>query len=216
MCAVLTKNASNKIREPAYKPGSVPLLGTVIYLAGRLPGRSSSLPGSRNGPDRSCSPIWPCSRWGLPSQPVTRLLVGSYPAISPLPGPGFEAEPAVSFCCTFPILGPTLRTDLGRWTLPTTVSCGARTFLSPAPPRKRARTPDSDRPADSRKFLSYQLQSSRCPVLFPQKDLSHGSTRMKHGHKGQRATVPYIFTVLSVLQFCLFFAEGKDFLVKRL
>ncbi len=72
-------------RKPACKPGSVPLLGTVIYLAGRLLGRSSSLPGSRSGPDRSCSPIWPCSRWGLPSQPVTRLLVGSYPAISPLP-----------------------------------------------------------------------------------------------------------------------------------
>jgi hypothetical protein len=137
-----------KIREPAYKPGFVPLLGTVIYLAGRLPGRSSSLPGSHNGPDRSCSPIWPCSRWGLPSQPVTRLLVGSYPAISPLPD-----IPAVSFCCTFPILGPTLRTSLGRWTLSTTVSCGARTFLSPAPPRKRARTSDSDRPADSRMFF---------------------------------------------------------------
>src|SRR5262249_6453343 len=29
--------------------------------------------------------IWPCSRWGLPSQPVARLLVGSYPAFSPLP-----------------------------------------------------------------------------------------------------------------------------------
>jgi len=51
---------------------------TVIYLAGQLPDRSSDLPESRNGPDRSCPHIWPCSRWGLPSQPVTRLLVGSY------------------------------------------------------------------------------------------------------------------------------------------
>src|SRR5262249_29119907 len=51
---------------------------TVIYLARRLPGGSSSLPESRNGPDQPCSLIWPCSRWGLPSQPVTRLLVGSY------------------------------------------------------------------------------------------------------------------------------------------
>src|SRR5438270_10528305 len=51
---------------------------TVISLAGRLPVRSSSLPESRNGPDQPCSHIWPCSRWGLPSQPVARLLVGSY------------------------------------------------------------------------------------------------------------------------------------------
>ena len=57
----------------------------VISLAGRLPGRSSGLPRSRHGPDQPCSLIWPCSRWGLPSQPVARLLVGSYPAFSPLP-----------------------------------------------------------------------------------------------------------------------------------
>src|SRR5258706_3599963 len=30
--------------------------------------------------------IWSCSRWGLPSQPVTWLLVSSYLTISPLPG----------------------------------------------------------------------------------------------------------------------------------
>ena len=97
---------------------------TVIYLAGRLPGRSSSLPGSRNGPDQPCSLIWPCSRWGLPSQPVTRLLVGSYPTFSPLPrqGSGMSGERMNSkslssltayrsslprrytFCCTFPVL----------------------------------------------------------------------------------------------------------------
>ena len=86
---------------PACKPGSVPgavfrvqfsvfrkgglptehgklLQVTVISLARRSPGGSSSLPESRNGPDQPCSLIWPCSRWGLPSQPVTRLLVGSY------------------------------------------------------------------------------------------------------------------------------------------
>ena len=50
----------------------------VIYLAGRLLDRSSDLPEGHNGPDRSCPHIWSCSRWGLPSQPVTRLLVGSY------------------------------------------------------------------------------------------------------------------------------------------
>ena len=59
-------------------PSSFILSKTVISLARRLPGGSSSLPGSRSGPDQPCSLIWPCSRWGLPSQPVTRLLVGSY------------------------------------------------------------------------------------------------------------------------------------------
>src|SRR6476469_7952131 len=59
-------------------PSSFILSKTVISLARRSPGGSSSLPGSRSGPDQPCSLIWPCSRWGLPSQPVTRLLVGSY------------------------------------------------------------------------------------------------------------------------------------------
>jgi len=35
-----------------------------------------------------------------------------------------------AFCCTFPILPPG-RPGMGRWALPTTASCGARTFLSP-------------------------------------------------------------------------------------
>ena len=73
-------------RRPTCKPGFVsrPYLrggksrATVISLVAQLPARSSSLPESRNGPDRPCSHIWPCSRWGLPSQPVARLLVGSY------------------------------------------------------------------------------------------------------------------------------------------
>src|SRR5206468_1314867 len=71
-------------RRPASRPVSRVLsrrlapAATVIYLGAELPRRSSGLPGSRNGPDQPCSLIWPCSRWGLPSQPVTRLLVGSY------------------------------------------------------------------------------------------------------------------------------------------
>src|SRR2546421_554896 len=58
----------------------------------------AAYPGVDNGPDepaaaadlgrrRACSPIWPCSGRGLPSQTVTRLLVGSYPTVSPLPEP---------------------------------------------------------------------------------------------------------------------------------
>jgi hypothetical protein len=51
---------------------------TAIYLARRLPGGSSDLPEGRSGPDQPCPLIWSCSRWGLPSRPVTRPLVGSY------------------------------------------------------------------------------------------------------------------------------------------
>src|SRR6185369_4640657 len=67
---------------------------TVISLAARLPVRSSSLPESRNGPDRPCPLIWPCSRWGLPSQPVTKLLVRSYSRFSPTQPP-FAASSSV-------------------------------------------------------------------------------------------------------------------------
>ena len=98
------------ICKPACKPGSVPGRkgsATVISLAGRLPGRSSGLPGSHNGPDQPCFPIWPCSQWGLPSQPVARLLVGSYPAFSPLPRGDCYPPKAVCFLLHFPGPGRT-------------------------------------------------------------------------------------------------------------
>ena len=134
---------------------------TVIYLAGRLPGRSSSLPGSRNGPDQPCSLIWPCSRWGLPSQPVARLLVGSYikgPKSSHLFTLTSEGSVSVagvsdgrwmrtlsrtpsdsdggilSVALSLSFAAGSRASRLGRWALPTTASCGARTFLSPVWP----------------------------------------------------------------------------------
>src|SRR5437764_9601734 len=115
------ESASRPISRVLYHALGV---ATVIYLACRLPDRSSGLPESRSGPDQPCSLIWPCSRWGLPSQPVTRLLVGSY--IKGLKSPhlftltGSSRQPTVkneavalpaayhswryAFCCTFPIL----------------------------------------------------------------------------------------------------------------
>ncbi len=52
-------------------------------------------------------PIWSCSRWGLLSRPVTRLLVSSYPTISPLPASRFSSGPlAVCFCGTFRRVAP--------------------------------------------------------------------------------------------------------------
>ena len=53
------------------------------------------------------------------------------------------------FCCTFPILHPP-GGGLGRWVLPITVPCGARTFLSLVDRRCRSRhlgLSGSDRPA---------------------------------------------------------------------
>ncbi len=116
-----------KSRKPVCKPGFVPglLLATIISLGRRLLAGSCGLPEGGSGPDQSSPPIWPCSRWGLPSRPVARPLVGSYPAISPLP-----VARRYLFCGTFPILGQ-VAPALGRWTLSITASCGARTFLPP-------------------------------------------------------------------------------------
>ena len=144
--------------RPACKPGSVPgdkPRVTVISLGQRLPEGSSDLPEGVGGPGRPSPPIWSCSRWGLPSQPVTRLLVGSYikrlsrPTFSPLPPR--ERGRRYVFCCTFPILrrrasgfpeGP----SFGRWPLATTAPCGARTFLPPLVGANPAS--GSDSPAD--------------------------------------------------------------------
>ena len=62
---------------PDYKPVSVPASvarerAAAIPLGRRLLSGSSDLPGSRNGADRSCSPIWSCSAWGLPCRPRCR------------------------------------------------------------------------------------------------------------------------------------------------
>jgi len=40
----------------------------IIYLDLLLPTGSSDLTRERSGP-LLCSPIWSCSKWGLPSQP---------------------------------------------------------------------------------------------------------------------------------------------------
>lgn len=180
-CGGAKRQLKRKVRRPACKPGFVPPLqtATVISLVRRLPGGSSDLPESRNGPDQPCPLIWSCSRWGLPSQPVTRLLVRSYiKALRPAPfhpylhgepaayaagwsTPGSErcrfATPAVSFLLHFPC-------PYGRWALPTTASCGARTFLSPVD-RGATSAPDvpgSDRPADLRTSVHYTVRIAAC------------------------------------------------------
>ena len=127
-------------RRLAYKPGSVPRGGavTVIYLGRRLPGGSSDLPEGRSGPDQPCPLIWSCSRWGLPSRPVTRPLVRSYikaasaRTFSPLPERSLRGAIAIGGMLSVALsrsFGQPFRAGLGRWALPTTASFGARTFL---------------------------------------------------------------------------------------
>jgi len=72
--------------QGACKPNSVPPLQavTAIPLGRRLPAASSGLPGSGAGRPE-CSPIWPCSGWGLHGRPVSGTPVRSYRTISPLP-----------------------------------------------------------------------------------------------------------------------------------
>ena len=123
------------IHKPAYKPGFVsPSFkdGQIaIYLGERLPERSSDLPEGQVDRNQSFPLIWPCSRWGLPSQPVARLLVGSY--IKEFTFPRHFTLTLLgrylSVALSLPFSNKHKAYCLGRWELPTTVSCGARTFL---------------------------------------------------------------------------------------
>ncbi len=64
-------------------------------------------------------PIRSCSGWGLPSQPVSRLLVGSYPH-------HFTFAVACAAAVSFLWHSPSGHPDRA---LPGTLLCGARTFL---------------------------------------------------------------------------------------
>jgi hypothetical protein len=66
----------------------------IISLGQRLPVVSCNQPEGETGEQPASMPrsghttpsAWSCSKWGLHSQPITRLLVSSYLTISPLPG----------------------------------------------------------------------------------------------------------------------------------
>src|SRR5204863_7348705 len=124
-----------KTRKPVCKPGFVSARRSAqrrsFLWAGDCSPAQAADPGVGNGPDRSCSPIWPCSGWGLPSQLVAKLLVGSY-IKRPKPPHRFtltEPKPegpgqAVCFLLHFPYPRRLSRAALGRWTLSTTLSYG--------------------------------------------------------------------------------------------
>src|SRR5262249_45185962 len=78
----------------------------------------------RTGPLPTLSellPVWPCSRWGLPSQAGRPTcwcaLTAPFHPYRETP----KRSSAVCFLLHFP-------EPCGRWTLSTTLSCGARTF----------------------------------------------------------------------------------------
>ena len=83
------------------------------------------------------------SGWGLPARTVSRFRVSSYLTISTLPSPRrIAAGRRCDFCGTFPVLSDRMGLSK-RWGLPTTLPCGARTFLPHPWVPAIARRPDA-------------------------------------------------------------------------
>src|SRR3989338_2973154 len=108
----------------------------VIPLAARSPARPASrtrragtpsdLPGSHRADHPHSLPYLALLLAGFTKLPRSPgVLVGSYPTVSPLPGP--EAEPPAQAVC-FLWHFPSRHRD---WVLPSAMPCGVRTFLSP-------------------------------------------------------------------------------------
>jgi len=125
----------------------------TISLGRALPRASSNLPGTRARRATSSSPIWSCSGWGLPSRRRRRLrwcalTAPFHPCLGPKPA-------AVCFLWHFPW-------DRSRWGLPSTLPCGARTFLEPRLTR-RPRPPVVLRMADAclLRFMRVRVDAPR-------------------------------------------------------
>jgi len=121
------------------RPVSRVLSRMVIYLGRQLPAASGDLTRERSGP-LHCSPIRSCSGWGLPSRRIALAAGELLPHLSTLTG-GIGAAGGL-FLWHFPWGRP-------HWALPSTLPCGARTFLRP---RLRAGTRDHPAYSVSRLF----------------------------------------------------------------
>ena len=151
-------NTMEKTPERACKPDSVtPREGPVIIsLDPALLPDSSGQPGSLGRAilpprrwRRGRSPIWPCSRWGLPCRPRHRgrgALLPHLFTLTPPRGPFGPLRGAVCFLWHFPWGHP-------RSALPTTLPCGVRTFLCPRLAAEAATT----RPSPARSILPHSL-----------------------------------------------------------
>ena len=167
-----------KIRESACKPGSVPFgsgdqsrTATVIYLAGRLPGRSSGLPGSRWWAGPALLPYLALLPVGFAAPAGHPAAGGLLPRLFTLTRRG-KPPRAVCFLLHFPYPGPIAR----PWTVGVTHH---RVLWSPGFPlpagkrrRRSACAPLGQRPSgrladcsilldtqDRRKVLAFSVQS---------------------------------------------------------
>ncbi len=93
----------------------------------------AAYPDTRAGSPQTC-PVWPCSGWGLPSLPGH-------------PGSWWSLTPPFHPYLPFTVRAPMRRAVCSlwhwpaghpEWALPTTLPCGARTFLEPLPWRATA------------------------------------------------------------------------------
>jgi hypothetical protein len=115
------------------KPGfveDVHFSGTTITRRLKQPTRRYDEPDRFEVTEATVPSAWPCSRWGLPSQPVTRTAGALLPHRFTLTTHSRNCRSAVCFLLHFP-------DPRGRWALPTTESCGARTFLQMLPSSER-------------------------------------------------------------------------------
>ncbi len=129
--------------ESGCKPGSV-LPGqrrpSILDRCCQRP--HATYPGTRASSPRT-SPVWSCSGWGLPSHPSH---LGCWWSLAPPFHPYLRTQ-AVCFLWHCPAGHP-------GWVLPTTLLCGARTFLSLA---------GRDRPPDSSDQPVYRTGPARHP-----------------------------------------------------
>ena len=122
--------AAGPICMQADKPDSVVEWPSI--WAARCRAARATEPGSLGRATLKRFPIWSCTGRGLPSRPVTRPLVGSYPTFSPLPAPP-KRPLAVYFLLRFP-------SGLPGWPLASVLLCGVRTFLDREPRELRRAT----------------------------------------------------------------------------
>lgn len=127
------------------------------HLSGTMVAHRLKRPNPGNRRVASSSPVWSCSGRGLPSQPVTRLLVGSYPTFAPLPDTEWIQAPAKPRLVleaerldrdalkrgdgAMSVSGGIFLWHYPRgfphWALPSVLPYGARTFLRVRRPRDR-------------------------------------------------------------------------------
>ncbi len=142
------------------RPISRVLSWAVISLGRRLPAASSGPPGARTGRaapcrgrDRPCphvAPAWPCSRWGLPGRPGHP---GRRWSLTP-PFHPYQASRPVHRSTSYQLPVTSLPvyqpgglflwpdpSGYPAWVLPSTVPCGARTFLTPRKARSATAWP---------------------------------------------------------------------------